>query len=252
MMVSFRNFQRIHLVGIGGIGMSGIAEVLLTLGYSVSGSDTKPSNITERLQNLGATIYSGHKAANVNGANVVVISSAVKADNAEVVEAHKHKIPVIPRAEMLAELMRLKYGIAVAGAHGKTTTTSMVASILAEAHLDPTFVIGGKVNQAGTSARLGKGEYFVVEADESDRSFLLLAPVVAVVTTIDREHLDQYASLEDIQDAFIQFVNRVPFHGVAILCLDEPNVQAIIPGVKRPIITYGTSSQADLIISEVK
>ena len=252
MMVSFRNFQRIHLVGIGGIGMSGIAEVLLTLGYSVSGSDTKPSTITERLQNLGAAIYEGHKATNVEGAHVVVTSSAIKTDNPEVAEAHKRKIPVIPRAEMLAELMRLKYGIAVAGAHGKTTTTSLVASVLAAAHLDPTFVVGGRVNQAGTTAKLGKGEYFVVEADESDRSFLLLAPVVAVVTTIDREHLDQYASLEDIQDAFIQFVNRVPFHGAAILCLDEPNVQAIIPGVKRPIITYGTSSQADLIISEVK
>jgi UDP-N-acetylmuramate--alanine ligase len=252
MMVSFRNFQRIHLVGIGGIGMSGIAEVLLTLGYSVSGSDTKPSTITERLQNLGAAMYEGHKATNVEGAHVVVTSSAIKTDNPEVAEAHKRKIPVIPRAEMLAELMRLKYGIAVAGAHGKTTTTSLVASVLAAAHLDPTFVVGGRVNQAGTTAKLGKGEYFVVEADESDRSFLLLAPVVAVVTTIDREHLDQYASLEDIQDAFIQFVNRVPFHGAAILCLDEPNVQAIIPGVKRPIITYGTSSQADLIISEVK
>jgi UDP-N-acetylmuramate--alanine ligase len=252
MMVSFRNFQRIHLVGIGGIGMSGIAEVLLTLGYSVSGSDTKPSTITERLQNLGAAIYEGHKATNVEGAHVVVTSSAIKTDNPEVAEAHKRKIPVIPRAEMLAELMRLKYGVAVAGAHGKTTTTSLVASVLAAAHLDPTFVIGGRVNQAGTTAKLGKGEYFVVEADESDRSFLLLAPVVAVVTTIDREHLDQYASLEDIQDAFIQFVNRVPFHGAAIVCLDEPNVQAIIPGVKRPIITYGTSSQADLIISEVK
>jgi UDP-N-acetylmuramate--alanine ligase len=251
MMVSFRNFQRIHLVGIGGIGMSGIAEVLLTLGYSVSGSDTKPSTITERLQNLGATIYSGHKPANVNGAHVVVTSSAVKADNPEVVEAHKHKIPVIPRAEMLAELMRLKYGIAVAGAHGKTTTTSMVASILAEAHLDPTFVIGGKVNQAGTTARLGKGEYFVVEADESDRSFLLLAPVVSVVTTIDREHLDQYSSLDEIQEVFVQFVNRVPFYGAAILCLDEPNVQAIIPQVKRPIITYGVSNQADLVISDI-
>jgi UDP-N-acetylmuramate--alanine ligase len=251
MMVSFRNFQRIHLVGIGGIGMSGIAEVLLTLGYSVSGSDTKPSTITERLENLGATIFSGHKAANVNGAHVVVTSSAVKADNAEVVEAHKHKIPVIPRAEMLAELMRLKYGIAVAGAHGKTTTTSMVAAILGEAHLDPTFVIGGKVNQAGTTARLGKGEYFVVEADESDRSFLLLAPVVSVVTTIDREHLDQYSSLEEIQEVFAQFVNRVPFYGAAILCLDEPNVQAIIPSIKRPIITYGVSSQSDLVISDI-
>src|SRR6201987_2348496 len=252
LMVPFRNFQRIHLVGIGGIGMSGIAEVLLTLGYSVSGSDTKPSTITERLQDLGATIFDGHKAENVEGAHVLVVSSAVKLDNPEVVEAHKRKIPVIPRAEMLAELMRLKYGIAVAGAHGKTTTTSMVASVLAAAHLDPTFVIGGRVNQAGTTARLGKGEYFVVEADESDRSFLLLAPEVAVVTTIDREHLDQYASLADIQDAFVQFVNRVPFYGAAILCLDEPNVQAIIPNVKRPILTYGTSSQADLVITDIK
>jgi UDP-N-acetylmuramate--alanine ligase len=252
MMVSFRNFQRIHLVGIGGIGMSGIAEVLLTLGYSVSGSDVKLSTITERLQNLGATIFEGHKASNADDAHVVVTSSAVKADNPEVVEAHKCKIPVIPRAEMLAELMRLKYGIAVAGAHGKTTTTSMVASVLAAAHLDPTFVVGGRVNQVGTTARLGKGEYFVVEADESDRSFLMLAPVVAVVTTIDREHLDQYSSLEDIQDAFIQFVNRVPFYGAAIFCIDEPHVQAIVPSVKRPIITYGTSTQADLVISDVK
>ncbi len=252
MMVTFRNFQRIHMVGIGGIGMSGIAEVLLTLGYSVSGSDTRLSPITERLVGLGADLREGHHADNVEGAHVVVISSAIKPDNPEVVEAHRRKIPVIPRAEMLAELMRLKYGIAVAGAHGKTTTTSMVASILAAAHLDPTFVVGGRVNQAGTTARLGRGEYFVVEADESDRTFLLLAPVVAVVTTIDREHLDQYASLEDIESAFTQFVNRVPFYGAAILCHDEPNVQAIIPEVKRPIITYGTSSQADLVISGIE
>jgi UDP-N-acetylmuramate--alanine ligase len=252
MMVSFRNFQRIHMVGIGGIGMSGIAEVLLTLGYSVSGSDTKLSTTTERLENLGATINEGHRAENVGDAHVVVISSAVKSDNPEVVEAHRRKIPVIPRAEMLAELMRLKYGIAVGGAHGKTTTTSMVASILAAAHLDPTFVIGGRVNQAGTTARVGRGEYFVVEADESDRTFLMFAPVVAVVTTIDREHLDQYSSLEDIQGAFVQFVNRVPFYGAAVLCLDEPNVQAILPQVKRPIITYGTSSQADLVISDIE
>jgi len=252
MMVSFRNFQRIHLVGIGGIGMSGIAEVLLTLGYSVSGSDLKLSGITSRLQNLGAAIHEGHRSENVAGAHVVVISSAVHQDNPEVIEAHREKIPVIPRAEMLAELMRLKYGIAVAGAHGKTTTTSITASILAAAHLDPTFVVGGRVNQAGTTARLGKGEYMVVEADESDRSFLLLAPVVAVVTTIDREHLDQYSSLQEIQDVFTQFVNKVPFYGAAILCLDEPNVQAIIPQVKRPVITYGTSSQADLILSEIQ
>ncbi len=238
MMVSFRNFQRIHLVGIGGIGMSGIAEVLLTLGYSVSGSDTKPSTITERLQNLGATIYEGHKASNADGAHVVVTSSAVKADNPEVVEAHKMKIPVIPRAEMLAELMRLKYGIAVAGAHGKTTTTSIVASVLAASfrNFQRIHLVGiGGIGMSGIAEVL-----------------LMLAPVVAVVTTIDREHLDQYTSLEDIQGAFIQFVNRVPFYGAAILCIDEPNVQAIIPNVKRPIITYGTSSQADLVISDVK
>ncbi len=252
MMVTFHNFQRIHLVGIGGIGMSGIAEVLLTLGYSVSGSDLKPSPITARLRNLGATIYEGHSVEQVHGAHVVVISSAIRAENPEVVEAHRLKIPVIPRAEMLAELMRLKYGIAVAGAHGKTTTTSMVAAVLAAAKLDPTFVIGGSVKAAGTTARLGRGEYMVVEADESDRSFLLLAPVVAVVTTIDREHLDHYRSLEEIQEVFTQFVNRVPFYGAGILCLDEPNVQAIIPQVTRPVITYGTSTQADLVISDIE
>jgi UDP-N-acetylmuramate--alanine ligase len=251
MTVTFLNFQRIHLIGIGGSGMSGIAEILLSTGYAVSGSDLKITSVTERLRNLGATIHEGHQAENVQGAHVVVVSSAVRPDNVEVVEAHRLKIPVIPRAEMLAELMRLKYGIAVAGAHGKTTTTSMVASVLAAAGLDPTFVVGGRVNHAGANARVGQGEYMVVEADESDRSFLLLAPVVAVVTTIDREHLDQYHSLEEIQDIFLQFVNRVPFYGSVILCLDEPNVQAIIPNVKRPVITYGTSSQADLVISDV-
>jgi UDP-N-acetylmuramate--alanine ligase len=251
MMVTFHNFQRIHLVGIGGIGMSGIAEVLLTLGYAVSGSDLKLSPITERLSKLGARIYEGHSAEQVHGAHVVVVSSAVRRDNSEVTEAHRLKIPVIPRAEMLAELMRLKYGIAVAGAHGKTTTTSLVASVLAAANLDPTFVVGGSLKQAGTNARLGRGEYMVVEADESDRTFLLLSPVVAVVTSIDREHLDQYRSLEEIQEVFTHFVNRVPFYGVVILCLDEPNVQAILPNVKRPVITYGTSSQADLAIIDI-
>jgi len=251
-MVVFRNFQRIHLVGIGGIGMSGIAEVLLTLGYNVSGSDLKSSPLTDRLKGLGARIHIGHQAENVEGAHVMVVSSAVKPDNPEIAEAQRLKIPVIHRAEMLAELMRLKYGIAVAGAHGKTTTTSMTAAVLAAARLDPTFVVGGRVNQAGTTARLGKGEYMVVEADESDRSFLHYAPVVAVVTTIDREHMDHYHSLEEIQDVFTEFVNRVPFYGAVILCLDEPNVQTILPRVTRPVITYGTSSQADLVISEVE
>jgi len=250
--VTFRNFQRIHLIGIGGSGMSGIAEVLLSSGYAVSGSDLKATPVTERLRRLGANIFEGHLAENVRGAHVVVVSSAVQASNPEVVEAHKLKIPVIPRAEMLAELMRLKTGIAVAGAHGKTTTTSMAASVLAEAGLDPTFVVGGRVNHAGSNARVGQSEYMVVEADESDRSFLLLAPVVAVITTIDREHMDHYRSLEEIQEVFLQFANRVPFYGTVILCLDEPNVQAILSQVKRPVITYGTSSQADLIISEVR
>ena len=252
MTVTFRNFQRIHLVGIGGSGMSGIAEVLLSSGYAVSGSDLKSTPVTERLISLGAKIYEGHRAENVAGAHVVVISSAVHSNNVEVIEAHRLKIPVIPRAEMLAELMRLKYGIAVAGAHGKTTTTSMVAAVLAEAGLDPTYVVGGRVNHSGSNARVGQGEYMVVEADESDRSFLLLAPVLAVITTVDREHLDQYSSLDEIQQVFLEFANRVPFYGSVILCLDEPHVQAILPGVKRPVITYGTSKQADLVISDVK
>jgi UDP-N-acetylmuramate--alanine ligase len=252
MNVTFRNFQRIHLVGIGGSGMCGIAEVLLSSGYAVSGSDLKATPVTDRLRSLGATISEGHAAEHVQGAHVVVISSAVSQENVEVAEAHRLKIPVIPRAEMLAELMRLKIGIAVAGAHGKTTTTSLIAAVLAAADLDPTFVVGGRVNHAGTNARLGQGEYMVVEADESDRSFLLLAPVIAVVTTIDREHLDQYSSLEEIQDVFLQFVNRVPFYGSVVLCLDEANVQAILPRVTRPVITYGTSSQADVAISEVR
>ena len=248
---AFHKFRRIHFVGIGGIGMSGIAEVLLTLGYTVSGSDAKASPITERLQLLGAQIGEGHAAENVRGANVVVVSAAIRRDNPELVEAARLKIPVIPRAEMLAELMRLKYGIAVAGAHGKTTTTSMIASVLAAGDLDPTFVVGGRVNHAGTTARLGRGDYMVVEADESDRSFLLLSPAVAVVTNIDREHLDHFASLDEIQQVFAQFVNRVPFYGAAVLCIDEPNVRAILTQVHRTAITYGTSAQADLVIGEI-
>ncbi len=249
---SFRNFKRIHLVGIGGSGMSGIAEILLSTGYAVSGSDLKPSAVTERLRNLGATIYEGHLPEHIEGAHVVVVSSAVRPDNVEVVQAHRLNVPVISRAEMLAELMRLKFGVAVAGAHGKTTATSMTASILAAAGLDPTFVVGGRVNHVGANARLGQGDYMVVEADESDRSFLLLNPMIAVVTTIDREHLDHYASLEEIQDVFLQFVNRVPFYGTVILCLDDPNVEAILPRVKRPVTTYGSSGQADVRISGIQ
>ena len=253
MNVTFRNFQRIHLVGIGGSGMSGIAEVLLSTGYAVSGSDLKASPVTERLRKLGATIHEGHHAENVHGAHVVVISSAVGADNVEVVEAAS--------AENSCDSARGNArGIDAAEIwhrRGRARTARppplrWSPSVLAAAGLDPTFVVGGRVNHAGSNARVGQGEYMVVEADESDRSFLLLAPVIAVVTTIDREHLDQYSSLEEIQDVFVQFVNRVPFYGAVILCLDEPNVQAILPRVKRPVITYGTSSQADLVISDVK
>ncbi len=251
MNVMLRQFQRIHLVGIGGSGMSGIAEVLLTLGFSVTGSDVKASPITDRLAALGARIYVGHRAEQVDNAHVVVISSAIAPDNVEVVEAHRRKIPVIPRAEMLAELMRLKYGIAVAGAHGKTTTTSLVAAVLAAGGLDPTFVVGGRVRQAGAHARVGQGEFMVVEADESDRSLLLLSPVIAIITSIDREHLDQYGSLEAIQETFAEFANRVPFYGVVILALDDPNVRALLPRLKRSTLTYGTSPQADLVIREI-
>ncbi|HKZ52450.1 MAG TPA: UDP-N-acetylmuramate--L-alanine ligase [Candidatus Acidoferrales bacterium] len=244
--------QHVHFVGIGGSGMSGIAEVLLNLGYTVSGSDLRLSPVTERLAALGARIFEGHRPENIGDAQVVVTSTAVRGDNPEVLEAHRHKIAVIPRAEMLAELMRLKYGIAVAGAHGKTTTTSMIASLLAHARLDPTFVVGGRVNQAGTSARLGKSDLIVVEADESDRSFLLLAPVIAVVTNIDAEHLDHYADLDDIKNAFVTFLNKVPFYGVAILCADDPHTRDIIPRVHRRVLTYGIETAADLVATEVK
>ena len=244
--------QPVHFVGIGGIGMSGLAEVLLELGYRVSGSDLKMTPITERLVARGAVIHEGHKAENVDGAHVVVISSAVKQDNPEVVEARRIGIPVIPRGELLAELMRLKFGIAVAGSHGKTTTTSMTAAILSHAGLDPTIVVGGRVGMmGGTNARLGKSDYLVVESDESDGSFLKLAPILAVVTNIDREHLDHYKDLEEITDAFVEFVNKVPFYGAAIFCLDDENVQRILPRVNVRVITYGTSAQADLRITDI-
>jgi UDP-N-acetylmuramate--alanine ligase len=248
----FKKIQRIHFVGIGGIGMSGIAELLLNLGYEVSGSDLKPGSTTRRLSALGGKIHSGHAAENVHDANVVVVSSAVRADNVEVLEAKKLQIPVIPRAEMLAELMRLKYSVAIAGAHGKTSTTSMVATVLVRGGYDPTVVIGGRLNAFGSNAKLGKGEFLVAEADESDGSFLKLSPTLAVVTNIDREHLDHYADLAEIQAAFVVFVNKVPFYGAAVLCLDDPNVQTIIPRVERRIITYGTSNQADLVASRIE
>jgi UDP-N-acetylmuramate--alanine ligase len=232
--------------------MSGIAEVLLTLGYEVSGSDVKPSPITERLAKLGAKIYVGHQAANVAGAKAVVVTSALDASNPEVAEARRSQIPVIPRGELLAELMRLKFGIAIAGSHGKTTTTSMVASIFHAAALDPTVVVGGKVAaMQGSNARVGKSALLVVESDESDGSFLKLAPIVAVVTNIDREHLDHYASLEGVQKAFTEFVNRVPFYGAVVLCMEDENIQQIFPNVNRRTITYGRSAQVDLQIENI-
>jgi UDP-N-acetylmuramate--alanine ligase len=244
--------QHLHFAGIGGIGMSGIAEVLLNLGYQISGSDLKLSPITDRLARMGARIYEGHNASNVAGARALVVSSAVDEQNPEVVEARRLQIPVIPRGELLAELMRLKYGIAVAGSHGKTTTTSMTATILNYARLDPTVVVGGRVGtMGGSNARVGKSDFLVVEADESDGSFLKLAPIVAVVTNIDREHLDHYPTLEAIEAAFVEFVNKVPFYGAVIVCLDDPNVQGILPLIKRRTITYGTSAQADFEAGEI-
>jgi UDP-N-acetylmuramate--alanine ligase len=242
----FFSRQHLHFAGIGGIGMSGIAEVLLNLGYTISGSDLKLSPTTERLEKIGAKVFEGHNASNLGGAKALVVSSAVNESNPEVQEARRLGIPVIPRGELLAELMRLKYGIAIAGSHGKTTTTSMVAAILTYAGLDPTVVVGGKAAaMGGSNARVGKSEFLVVESDESDGSFLKLSPILAVVTNIDREHLDHYADLGAIRQAFIEFINKVPFYGAAIVCLDDENVQAILPEIKRRKVTYGRSSQAD-------
>lgn len=247
-----RNTQRIHFVGIGGIGMSGIAEVLLNLGYSISGSDLAASEVTRRLQEQGATVHQGHAARHVQGADVVVISSAVQADNPEVLGARAHHIPVIPRAEMLAELMRMKYGIAIAGTHGKTTTTSLVATVLAYGGLDPTVVIGGRLNSLGSNAKLGQGDYLVAEADESDGSFLLLSPMVSVVTTVDAEHLDYYGDLEGVKRAFCQFINKVPFYGCSVICLDQPHIQSLVPHIQRRIITYGLTSQATYVARDIR
>lgn len=247
-----RRYQHVHFVGIGGIGMSGIAEVLLNLGYKVTGSDLNSSPLTKRLSSLGAKVYIGHQPQHIEGTDVVVVSSAVKDDNIELQAAHQKQIPVIPRAEMLAELMRMKFSIAVAGSHGKTTTTSMVAEILDKVGLDPTVVLGGRLDTLGSNARLGQGDFLVAEADESDRSFLKLFPTIAILTNIDREHLDCYSDLEDIKEAFIDFANKVPFYGTAILCLDEPNIQSIMPKIKRKRLTYGLSSQADLTAAHIK
>jgi len=242
----FKKYQQIHFVGIGGVGMSGIAEVLINMGYRVTGSDARRSDAVERLERLGAKVFIGHQPAHVEGAHVVVYSSAVARDNVEVQVARHRGIPVIPRAEMLAELMRLKYGIAIAGTHGKTTTTSIVATVLGGAGLDPTVVVGGRVHGLGTNARLGQGEFLVAEADESDGSFLKLSPTIAVVTTVDAEHLDYYADLDAIRQAFLTFVNKVPFYGAAVVCLDEPNIQEMIPQIEKRVITYGLESGADL------
>ena len=237
--------QRVHFIGIGGIGMSGIAEILLTMGYAVSGSDLRRSAVTDRLLGLGAAIFEGHAAANAAGADVVVTSSAVLACNPEVVEAHSRKVPVIQRAEMLAELMRLKYGIAVAGMHGKTTTTSMIAAVLAGGGLDPTVVVGGRVNAMGSNARLGTSRYLVAEADESDRSFLKLSPILAVITNLDREHMDCYVDMADVERAFVEFMDRVPFYGATTACLDDPMLSAVLPRARRRVFTYGEAAEAD-------
>jgi UDP-N-acetylmuramate--alanine ligase len=244
----FAKIQRIHFVGIGGIGMSGIAEVLLNLGYKVSGSDLKSSAVTQRLASLGATVFEGHRAENVAAAEVVVASSAIGSGNPEIFHAHTLHIPVIQRAEMLAELMRLKYGIAIAGMHGKTTTTSMVAAVLAGGGLDPTVVVGGRVDAMGSNARLGKSQYLVAEADESDRSFLRLSPILAVVTNVDREHMDCYRNMRDVKRAFLDFMDRVPFYGMVVACNDDPLLRRMLPQIQRRTVTYGTRRGSDFHI----
>jgi UDP-N-acetylmuramate--alanine ligase len=239
--------KKIHLVGIGGIGMSGIAEVLLSEGYVVSGSDQGSNTLTQRLATLGAVIFQGHEASHVDEVDVVVQSSAVLEDNVEIVRAHELRIPVVPRAGMLAELMRFRYGIAIAGTHGKTTTTSLTASLLAEAGLDPTFLIGGKLNSFSSNARLGKSAYLVAEADESDGSFLMLNPMIAVVTNIDSDHLENYqGSFANVKQAFLEFIHKLPFYGLAVLCIDDENIQEMIEQVSRPFVTYGFSELADV------
>ncbi len=248
----YGKIRRIHFVGIGGIGMSGIAEVLLNLGYQVSGSDLRESETTRRLAGFGGKISFGHVAENIGDADVVVTSTAVHNDNVEVLEAQRRLIPVIPRAEMLAELMRMKYGVAVAGTHGKTTTTSMVATVLTRGGLDPTAVIGGRLDAFGSNAKLGQGKFLVAEADESDGSFLHLSPTIAVVTNIDEDHLDFYSGLEEIKTIFVDFINKVPFYGLAVLCLDDVNIQEIIPQVKKRFVTYGMAPQADIFATDVE
>ena len=248
----FKRMQQIHFVGIGGAGMSGIAEVLLTIGYKVSGSDLQESDTVKRIRGLGGIVFIGHDATNIGAAQVVVISSAVSPTNPEVLAAKAKLVPVIPRAEMLAELMRLKYGIAIAGAHGKTTTTSLVAHVLAVGGLDPTIVIGGKVNALGSHARLGRGELLVAEADESDGSFLKLSPTIVAVTNMDREHLDHYGTMERLTQAFVEFINKIPFYGVAVLCMDDPQLAAMLPLVTKRYLTYGLTPGAELQATDIE
>jgi UDP-N-acetylmuramate--alanine ligase len=247
----YQKSYHIHFVGIGGIGMSGMAELLLNLGYEVSGSDLRPTDITARLVRLGGIVFKDHRPEHIERADVVVVSSAVGPENPECVAARKAMVPVIPRGEMLAELMRLKYGIAVAGAHGKTTTTWIISSVLEQGGLDPTMVIGGKLNSLGSNARLGQGEFIVAEADESDGSFLKLSHTIAVVTNIDAEHLDYYRDLEEIKDVFLDFINKVPFYGMAVVCLDNDAIQALIPKIEKRFVTYGLTSQADYQAKDV-
>jgi UDP-N-acetylmuramate--alanine ligase len=247
----FGKVKHIHFVGIGGTGMSGIAELLLNLGYKVTGSDTSVTPVTERLVSLGAGVEKGHEPGHVGEPDVVVYSSAIKQDNVEIQEARAKGIPVIPRAEMLAELMRMRQGIAVGGAHGKTTTTWLVGLVMAAARLDPTIIVGGRLKALGTNAKLGSGNYLVAEADESDGSFLRLSPTIALITTVDEEHLDHYVNLDAIKEAFIEFANKVPFYGAAVVCLDDENVQSILPHIERRVITYGFSQQADVQARDV-
>ncbi|MDO9287321.1 MAG: UDP-N-acetylmuramate--L-alanine ligase [Thermodesulfovibrionales bacterium] len=247
----FEQYRIIHFVGIGGIGMSGIAEVLHNLGYEVTGSDIKDSDTTNRLHSLGIKIYIGHKAENVDDAHVVVISSAVSKDNPEVVAAKEKSIPVIPRAEMLAELARMKYGVLIAGAHGKTTTTSLISTVLAHGGLDPTVVIGGRLMATGSNARLGQGAFLIAEADESDGSFLKLSPTIAVVTNIDREHMDFFKTMDSLREAFLSFMNKVPFYGASIVCIENEEIRRLVPSVHRRCITYGLSSDADIYAVDI-
>lgn len=249
----FKNIKNVHFVGIGGIGMSGIAEVLLNQGFNISGSDKVLTDVTKRLMEIGIKVYEGHNPENLQDVDVLVYSSAVQTDNPEVQAAYERKIPVIKRSEMLAECMRMKYGIGIAGTHGKTTTTSMVGLVLTEGNIDPTIIVGGKLSGlGGTNARLGQGEFIVVEADEFDRTFLKLTPTIAAITTLESEHLDTYRDLDDIKGAFIEFANKVPFYGFVVLCLDEPALQDIIPQINKKILTYGLTTQADIRAIEIK